>query len=186
MSEPASISQGIADRYAGAVLDLAREDGSEARIEADVDALDAALAESADLRALIASPIYSRAEQGQAIAALAGRMGLSATMTNVLRLMADRRRLFVLPQLIAQLRARLLAGRGEAEAEVTSAVALTPEQEARLAQALSGSEGRRIRLRTRVDPSLLGGMVVRLGSRMIDTSVRARLDRLTTTMKEAG
>lgn len=186
MSEPASISAGIADRYASAVFDLARESGSEARIEGDLDALDAALEGSADLRALIASPVYSRAEQAGAIAALAAHMGLSPVMSNTLRLMADKRRLFVLPPLLRALRARLAEARGETVAEVTSAQPLSAEQARRLEATLSEREGRRVRLAARVDPALIGGLVVRLGSRMIDTSVRSRLDRLQTLMKEAG
>ncbi len=186
MSESASISTGIAARYSQAVFGLAREDQQLPALEADVGALEAALGESADLRALIGSPIYSRTEQGAAIAAIAERMGLSVTMRNLLGLMAAKRRLFALPQLLASLRARLAAERGEVDAEVVSAQALTPDQEARLAATLSASEGKVVRLRTRVDAGLIGGLVVRLGSRMIDTSIQGRLGRLQTLMKDAG
>jgi len=191
VAETASISTGIAGRYAQAVFDLAREDGGRgdgalAAIESDLDALDAALAESADLRALIASPVYSRDEQGAAVAAIAQAMGLSPTTRNALGLMARNRRLFVLPQLIAGLRARIAAERGEVTAEVVSAQPLTPEQRDSLARTLSAGEGREVRLSARVDASLIGGLVVRLGSRMIDTSISARLGRLQTMMKDAG
>ena len=191
MAETASISTGIAGRYAQAVFDLARGDGARgdgalAAIESDLDALDAALAESADLRALIASPVYSRDEQGAAVAAIAQAMGLSPTTRNALGLMARNRRLFVLPQLIAGLRARIAAERGEVTAEVVSAQPLTPEQRDSLARTLSAGEGREVRLSARVDASLIGGLVVRLGSRMIDTSISARLGRLQTMMKDTG
>jgi F-type H+-transporting ATPase subunit delta len=185
VAEPASISSGIAQRYASAVFDLAREDGSLPSVESDIAALDAALGDSADLRALIASPIYSRDEQGAAIAAVAGRMGLSTTMRNVLGLMAQKRRLFTLPHLLAALRARLAEARGEVEAEVVSAQPLSPEQEARLRDTLSASQGKRVTLRARVDQGLVGGLVVKLGSKMIDTSIRSRLGRLQTSMREA-
>lgn len=185
MAEPAGISAGIAERYAAAAFDLAREDGSLPRIEADVDALDRALSESAELRDLIASPVYSREEQGRAIGALAAAMGLSPTTSNLLRLMAQKRRLFVLPQLVRALRARLARERGEVAAEVVSARPLTPEQQARLERTLSEAEGRRVRVSTRVDEGLIGGLVVRLGSRMIDTSLRTRLGRLQNTLRAA-
>ena len=106
MSEPASISSGIAARYAAAVFDLAKEEGALKALETDIDALDAALAASADLRSVIDSPILSRDDQAKAIAAVAAKMGLSATLANALSLMAANRRLFVLPHLIADIRER--------------------------------------------------------------------------------
>lgn len=186
MSEPASISTGIAGRYAQAVFDLAREESALPAVEADIGTLERALSESGDLRRLIGSPIYSREEQGSAIAALAQAMGLSPVMRNVLGLMAQKRRLFVLPQLLEVLRQRLSEARGEVAAEVVSAQPLSPEQQQRLAQTLSASAGKAVRLQTRVDPSLVGGLVVRLGSRMIDTSIRAKLGQLQNMMKEVG
>jgi F-type H+-transporting ATPase subunit delta len=186
VSEPASISTGIAGRYAQAVFDLARDEGMLPAVEADLGTLEAALHDSADLRALIASPIYSREEQGAAIAALGQAMGLSPVFRNVLGLMAQKRRLFVLPQLLQSLRDRLSEARGEVSAEVVSAQPLSAEQQARLADTLSAQAGKAVRLQTRVDPSLIGGLVVRLGSRMIDTSIRAKLGQLQNMMKEVG
>jgi F-type H+-transporting ATPase subunit delta len=186
VSEAASISTGIAGRYAQAVYDLAREEGSLDAVEADLESLGAALDDSADLRALISSPIYSRDEQGAAIGAIADRMGLSPVMRNVLGLMAQKRRLFVLPQLLQTLRARIAYARGEVAAEVVSAQPLSAEQESRLAETLSKKAGKSVKLNTRVDPSLIGGLVVRLGSRMIDTSIRAKLGQLQNMMKEVG
>lgn len=185
VAEPASISAGIAGRYASAVFDLAREDDGLGAVEADVQALDRALADSADLRALIASPIHTREEQGAAIGAVAARMGLSPVTRNVLGLMAQKRRLFVLPQLLSALRARLAAERGEAEAEVVTAQPLTADQEARLIETLSASQGKRVALRARVDAGLIGGMVVKVGSKMIDTSIRSRLGQLQGTLRAA-
>jgi len=105
VSEPASISSGIAARYATALFDLSKEENGLGALEKDVDLIDAALSASADLRDLISSPIYSRDDQGNAIAAIAAKSGLSALTTNTLKLMAAKRRLFVLPQLVADLRA---------------------------------------------------------------------------------
>jgi len=136
VSEPVSISTGIAARYATAVFDLAKEDKKLPALEADVDALDAALGSSADFKALISSPIYSREQQGDAIMAIAKKMGLSATVANTLALMASKRRLFVLPQMVSELRARLADEKGEITAEVTAAKALTKAQEDKLAKTL--------------------------------------------------
>ena len=186
MSEPASIATGIASRYATAVFDIAREGGALAALEADIDALDAALEDSADLRALIQSPLYSRDEQGRAMAGVGKAMGLTVTVQNVLGLLSAKRRLFVLPQLIAVLRRRIAAEKGEVTAEVTSAKTLTKAQSEKLASVLSAQAGKKVKIVASVDESLIGGLVVKVGSRMIDTSIRARLTALQNTMKEVG
>ncbi|MCL4189191.1 MAG: F0F1 ATP synthase subunit delta [Rhodobacteraceae bacterium] len=186
MTEPASISAGIAARYAAAVFDLAAESGAIAALEADSDALDAALDASADLRAMIASPVISRDEQGRAMAALAARMKLSPLLANTLGLMAANRRLFVLPQLVAALRARIAEAKGEVTAEVTAARALTAAQAERLAAALSARVGKTVKLKATVDEGLIGGLVVKVGSKMVDTSIRSRLAALQNAMKGVG
>ncbi len=186
MSEPASISTGIAGRYASAVFDLAKEAGALNALAADVEALDGALGQSGDLRAMISSPMISREDQGKAVAALAGPMHLSLLMANTLRLMAAKRRLFVLPQLVTELRSRIAAEKGEVTAEVVSATPLTEDQSAHLVATLKKRVGKDVTLKTTVDPSLIGGMVVKLGSTMIDTSIRAKLAALKNAMKEVG
>lgn len=186
MSEPASISSGIAARYATAVFELAKEEGALAALEGDVDALDAALAASADLRSLIESPILSREDQGKAIAAIAAKMGLSATVTNTLALMAANRRLFVLPHMLADIRARIAEEKGEVTAEVTSAAKLSAAQAKKLAATLKARVGKDVKLKTAVDETLIGGLVVKLGSIMIDTSVKSKLAALQNAMKEVG
>jgi F-type H+-transporting ATPase subunit delta len=186
VSEPASISSGIAARYAAAVFDLAKEDGVLKALEADTDALSTALAGSRDLAALIASPVISRDDQARAIGAVAQKMGLGPVLANTLQLMASKRRLFVLPQLLADLSARIAAEKGEVTAEVTSAAALSSEQAARLAETLKARVGKDVKLKTAVDESLIGGLVVKLGSTMIDTSVKAKLAALQNAMKEVG
>jgi F-type H+-transporting ATPase subunit delta len=186
VSELASISTGIAGRYAQAAFDLAREETMLPALEADIGALEEALSSSPDLRRLIGSAIYSREEQGAAIAAIGQRMKLSPVMLNVLGLMAQKRRLFVLPQLLQTLRLLLAQARGEVSAEVISAQPLSAKQLQQLADTLSASAGKAVRLNARVDPTLIGGLVVRIGSRMIDTSIRAQLGRLQNIMKEAG
>ena len=180
-----SYSGGIAERYATAVFEIMREEGQLDRLESDVTAIDGALSESADLRTLINSPVYPRAEQEAAIGAVAGAMDLSGTMQNTLRLMAQNRRLFVIPALVRSLREMLAEHRGEVTAEVTTAQPLTDDQRWRLGEALGRNVGKEIRIEERVDEGLLGGMIVRVGSKMIDTSIRSKLDALRNTMKEA-
>jgi F-type H+-transporting ATPase subunit delta len=186
VSEPASISSGIAARYAAAVFDLAKEGNGLKALEADAEALAAALDASADLRDLIASPIVTREEQGAAIAAIAAKMKLSELVSNTLQLMAAKRRLFVLPQMLADLAARIATEKGEVTAEVVSATALSAEQAQTLAATLKARVGKDVKLKTAVDESLIGGLVVKLGSTMIDTSVKAKLAALQNAMKEVG
>ncbi|WP_300036479.1 F0F1 ATP synthase subunit delta [uncultured Roseobacter sp.] len=186
MSEPASISTGIATRYATAIFEIANEDKAVTSLEADIDALQAAQADSSDFNALIHSPVYTRDEQGAAITAIAAKMGLSATMANTLALMAQKRRLFVLPQLLTSLQALIAEAKGEVTAEVTSAKELTKTQADKLAKTLKASTGKDVKLKTSVDDSLIGGLVVKVGSRMIDTSIRSKLNSLQNAMKEVG
>ena len=186
MSETASISTGIAGRYATAIFELAKEDKSLPALESDVDALETALGESADLRDLIGSPIYSRDAQGRAIVAVAEKMKLSATVRNVLGLMASKRRLFVLPHLLRGLHERIAEEKGEVTADVISAKNLTKAQEEKLAKTLKDSVGKDVKINLAVDESLIGGLVVKVGSKMIDTSIRSKLANLQNAMKEVG
>ena len=186
VSEPASISEGISGRYALAVFELAKDGNNLETMERDVEALQQALADSEDLRDLIHSPVYGRDAQFNAIGAVADKMGLSDTMKNTLKLMADKRRLFVLPGVLSTLKDMLAAERGEVTAEVTTATELSTEQRERLARTLSNKVGRKVSLSETVDPAILGGLIVKVGSRMIDTSIRSKLNALQNTMKEAG
>lgn len=186
VSEPASISLGIAARYASALFDLAKEGGALSALETDATALSETLAASADLREVIASPVISREDQGKALAAIAAKLGLSTLMSNTIALMADKRRLFVLPQLVSQLADLIAAEKGEVTAEVTAARALTAAQSKKLAETLKARVGKTVKLKTTVDESLIGGLVVKLGSTMIDTSVKAKLAALQNAMKEVG
>ncbi len=173
-------------RYASAVYDIAKETKSVGDIEADIAALQAAMTDSADFRTLISSPIYTRDEQSAAISAIAKKMKLSGTMANTLALMAQKRRLFVLPQLIATLRDLIATDKGEVTADVISAKALTKAQADKLAKTLKASTGKTVTLNASVDESLIGGLIVKVGSRMIDTSIRAKLNSLQNAMKEVG
>lgn len=186
MSEPASISTGIAARYAAAVYELAKEAKDVKGLEADIAVLTSVMAESADFNALIQSPVYSRADQAAAISAVAKKAGVSALMTNTLALMADKRRLFVLPQLVQTLRDVIASDKGEVTADVTSAKALTKAQSDKLAKSLKARLGKTVTINASVDESLIGGLIVKVGSKMIDTSISAKLSSLQNAMKEVG
>jgi F-type H+-transporting ATPase subunit delta len=186
VSEPASISLGIATRYATALFELAKDADALPALEADTAALSDALAVSPDLRATIASPVVSRDDQGRAIAAIATKLGLHPLTANTLALMAEKRRLFVLPQFLANLADQIAVEKGEVTAEVTAARALTAAQSKQLAETLKARVGKTVKLKTTVDESLIGGLVVKLGSTMIDTSVKAKLAALQNAMKEVG
>ena len=186
MSENASISTGIAARYATAIFELAKDEKALPAIEKDVDALDAALAVSDDLRDLISSPVYSRDDQQAAISAVAKQMKLSANLGNLLGLMAAKRRLFVLPQLLGALRALIAEEKGEVTAEVTAAKALTKAQSDKLAKTLKAQVGKDVKVNVAVDESLIGGLIVKVGSKMIDTSIASKLANLQNAMKEVG
>ncbi|MBT8417537.1 MAG: F0F1 ATP synthase subunit delta [Silicimonas sp.] len=186
MSESASHSTGIAVRYATAVFELAKENGDLDALERDIDTLEAAIDDSADLRDLIRSPIYSRTQQGAAVSALADKMGLTGVMANTLKLMASKRRLFVLTQLLVVLRGKIAEEKGEVTAEIKSAHALSEDQKTNLADTLKASVGKDVKMRISVDESLIGGLIVKVGSKMIDTSIRSKLAALQNTMKEVG
>jgi len=186
VSEPASISTGIAARYATAVYELARDAGDVKSLEGDIAILTSAMAESADFNALIHSPLYGRDEQRTAIAAIAKKAGLTPVMTNTLSLMADKRRLFVVPHLVRTLREIIAEAKGEVTADVTSATALTEAQSDKLSQTLKASLGKDVSINASVDESLIGGLIVKVGSKMIDTSIGSRLSSLQNAMKEVG
>lgn len=186
MSEPASISAGIAHRYATAIFEIAQENNGLAGLETGLNALSDALAASDDLRDLITSPLVSRADQEAAITAIAEKMGLEPVLRQSLGLMAQKRRLFVVPQLVAALRTLLADARGEVTADVVSAKALTKTQSEKLAATLTKSVGKTVNINATVDESLIGGLVVKVGSKMIDTSIRSKLDSLQNAMKEVG
>lgn len=186
VSEPSSISSGIAQRYATALFDLSLEAGALDALETDADALGTAIDDSDALRDLLTSPIYSRDETEQGIAAIAAKMGLQPLTGNTLQLMAQNRRLFVVPALIDALRAKIAEYKGEVTAEVITAKPLTALQTGKLTTALKATADQEIKLNVTVDEDIIGGLIVKMGSKMIDTSIRSRLNALKNTMKEVG
>ncbi len=172
----------LAARYATALFELAEERDALDAVAADLARVRAAFAEPA-LARLVRSPVVERAALEGAMETLADRLGLGELVANLLRVLARGRRLWLVPQIAGHYEARLAEARGEARAEVVSALPLDEDQRARLVKALEAGIGRRIRLEERVDPELLGGLVVQVGSRMIDASLRSRLQQLELAMK---
>ena len=186
VSETSSISTGIASRYATAVFELAKEGTELDALEHDIDTIEVTLNDSSDFRALINSPIYSRSAQGDAIAAIAAKLELGGTLSNTLKLMASKRRLFVLPHLVAALRQLIADEKGEVTADVRAARSLSDEQAGKLSETLRASVGKDVKMNVTVDENLIGGLIVKVGSKMIDTSIRSKLAALQNTMKEVG
>lgn len=175
----------VAGRYASALFDLARDERQLEAVERDMVQLAGMLKDSADLDRMVRSPVIPAAAQGSAIAAVAAGAGFSSLSSNFLQLLAKSRRLFALSDIIKVFREIAARHRGEVTAEVVSAHPLNEAQQAALEDALKGTAGgRNIRIETRVDPAILGGLVVKMGSRMIDNSLRTKLNLLKTRMKE--
>jgi len=176
---------GLADRYAAALFELADERKELDAVANDLRSLRAMLRDSADLRRLIRSPVLSRDEQGKAIASLAQAAQVSPLSRNFLGLLAQNRRLFALPEMIEGYLRRLATARGEVTAHVTSAQELSPQQREAVNEQLRKAVGRKVAVDVAIDPGLLGGLVVRVGSRMVDASIRSKLNRLQLAMKGA-
>ena len=183
MDISAGIQASLAGRYASALFELASEAGTVTAVEGDLDRLAEALDESAELRALIRNPEFSREQIGKVLGGLADYLGLAELTRNFLGVLAENRRISHLPAMIRAFHAIAAAQRGEVTAEVASAHALTDEQVTALEQKLRAREGRTVKLKTRVDPDLLGGLVVTVGSKRIDGSIRTRLNSLAQAMK---
>jgi F-type H+-transporting ATPase subunit delta len=179
-------ASGLAGRYAAALFELADEGDTLDAVAGDLGNLRSLLGESADLGRLIRSPVLSREEQGRAITAVAERAGFHELTVRFLGLLAQKRRLFVLPEIIAAYETMLAHQKGEVSAELVSAVALSDDQARAVQEQLSAALGQSVTLARAVDPSLLGGLVVRVGSRMIDASLRTKLQRLELAMKGAA
>jgi F-type H+-transporting ATPase subunit delta len=174
---------GLASRYALALFELADEAKQLDRVADDLKALRALLAESAELRRLVRSPVLGRAQQGRTIQAILESAGAADLTRRFLGVVAGNKRLFVVDQMIAAYLAELARRRGEMTADVTTAQPLTEAQRNALTDQIKKAVGAKVSINVAVDPSLLGGMVVKVGSRMIDTSLKTKLNRLQLAMK---
>lgn len=186
MAENTSQISGVAGRYANALFELALDDKSLGETEKDLDRLTALVAESDDLKRLIRSPVFSAEEQTRAIAAVLDKAGIGGLVANLIKVAAGNRRLFAVPEIVTGFKRRAAAHRGEVSAEVVSAEPLSDKHVADLKAALKASLGKDVALDTKVDPSLIGGLIVKIGSRMIDGSLKNKLNSLKLAMKEVG
>jgi F-type H+-transporting ATPase subunit delta len=181
-SETTGVS-GLAERYAAALFDLADERRTLDEVATNLRELRAMLQASGDFLRLIRSPILSRDQQAKATGMVAERAGLSPLVRDFLAVVARNRRLFAVPAMIEAFLAKLAARRGEVTAEVFAAQPLSEAQLAALNEQLRRSIGSRVSVDVRVDPGLIGGLVVKLGSRMVDGSIKSKLQRLQLAMK---
>lgn len=178
-----SIRASLSGRYAAALFDLAAENRSIDTVEASLETLSRGLAESDDLRRLTGSPLTGRKDAGKAMAATAQAMQLDDTTTRFLGVLAENRRLGQIPAIVRAFRTLASTHRGEIRAEVASAHPLTDDQVDQLGQQLRQRVGSDVAVDLSVDKALLGGLVVRIGSQMIDSSIRTRLNTLAHAMK---
>lgn len=175
----------VGSRYAQALFDLAVETNGFDAVDADLRSLKAMLADSEDLRRLIASPVFDAEAKARALKAVATQAQFSATTIKFLGLVTRNGRASALPSTIRSFQLLAAKRRGAIAAEVTTAIQLTPEQAKGLQAALRQALGRDPEIETRVDPSILGGMKVRVGSRLYDASLRSKLDQLKFALKRA-
>ena len=175
----------VGARYAQALFDLALETGELGVVEADLKSIKTMLAESADLRTLLGSPTFTSEQRGAGVQAVADRAGLAATTRKFLGLLTANRRLAALSSVITSFQALSAKHRGVVSAQVVTAVPLSAEQTRGLASALRLSLGKDPEIETRVDPAILGGVKVRVGSRLFDASLKSKLDSLKFALKRA-
>lgn len=183
MENSGGIKASLQGRYASALFDLASENGVVSAVESDLDKLREAILGSADFAALIRDPQVSREAAAKIVDGIAGVLGLSDLTKNFLGTLAGNRRLSALPEIIRAFSTIAAAARGEVTAEVASAHALSDDQVKALEAKLKEREGRNVKIKTSVDPELLGGLVVTIGSKRIDSSIRTRLNSLAQAMK---
>lgn len=179
-------ASGVSGRYASALYDLADEQGAIDAVAGDLANLQKMIDDSDDFRRFLKSPILSRTDQSKGIAAITEKAQLSPITKKFLGLVAQNRRLFALPGMIRGFREILADRRGQAAAEVVSAAPLSDSQRMSLTDQLKKTVGRNVDIVAKVDPSILGGLIVRVGSRMVDSSLRSKLSRLKLAMKGVG
>lgn len=186
VSEAETMVFGVAERYATALFELASETGELEIVEADIARFETLRRESADLRRLMKSLVFSNEDQVRAIGAVVEAAGLGQTVSNFIKLVASNNRLAAMADMFRGFRQLLADRRGEVTAGIVSAIPLSDGQLADIKRALADISGKSVHVELDVDPSLIGGLVVKLGSRMIDTSLKTKLDALKIALKEVG
>jgi F-type H+-transporting ATPase subunit delta len=184
-AEDPSVS-GVSGRYATALFELARDENSIDAVMADLNKFEGLLAESADLKRLVRSPVFSADAQLKALSAVLDRAEIGGVTANFLKVLTSNRRLFAVADVIRAFRALVAKFKGEATADVTVAETLSDKNLDALQAALKSVTGKDVTLNVKVDPSIIGGLVLKLGSRMVDSSLRTKLNSIKHAMKEAG
>ncbi len=180
------IISGMAGRYAGALFELAREEKAVDKVKADLEQFDALIAANPDLNRMVRSPVFSADEQLKALSAILDKAGISGIAANFLRVIATNRRLFALREIIRGYRALVAKHKGEVSAQVTVAEKLSDANLDALKSALkSVTGGKDMDLDVKIDPAIIGGLIVKVGSRMVDSSLRTKLNAIKFAMKEA-
>jgi F-type H+-transporting ATPase subunit delta len=183
--EEATVS-GVAGRYATALFELALEAGAIDRIREELDTFDTLATSNPDLMRVIRSPVFGAEEQTKALTAVLERAGIGGVTAQFLKVVASNRRLFAVRQIIKSFRTLVARHKGEVTAQVTVAERLNDARLAEIKDALATVTGKDVHVEMHVDPSIIGGLVVKLGSRMVDTSLRTKLNAIKHAMKEAG
>ena len=184
-AEETSVS-GVSGRYATALFELARDENSIDAVLVDLDQFNSMLEESTDLQRLVRSPVFSAEIQLSALTAILNQAGIGGIAANFLKVLTTNRRLFAVADVIRAFRALVAKYKGKAAADVTVAEALNEKNLDALKAALKSVTGKDVALNVKVDPAIIGGLVVKLGSRMIDSSLRTKLNSIKHAMKEAG
>ena len=186
MAQSASPISGITERYAAALFDLALAEKKLPGVATDLARFDKLLAGSDELMSVVRSPVFSAEDQLNAVDGVLKKAKVSGLVGNFIRVIARNRRLFVMPGMLEAYQRLVSEHKGETSAEVTVAKALSAQQTKELKAALKSAVGKDVAIDAKVDPSLLGGMIVKVGSRQIDTSLRTKLSSLKLALKEVG
>lgn len=180
------IVSGMAGRYANALFELALEEKNIDAVKRDLDRFDALVAGSPDLTRLVRSPVFTAEEQANALSAILDKAGIGGLAANFLKLVASNRRLFAVREMVRAFRTLVARHKGEVTAEVTVAEKLNDKHLDALKTALKGVTGKDVELDVKLDPSIIGGLIVKVGSRMVDTSLKTKLNSIKHAMKEVG
>jgi F-type H+-transporting ATPase subunit delta len=186
VAENGQIVSGIAGRYASALFELAQEENKVDAISKELDSFAALIDGSADLRAFIKNPVFTAGEQLAAVSALLAKAKLNGLGANFLKMVASNRRLFAIEGMIRGYRRLVAESRGVIAAEVTVAEAMSDKNRKAVKEALASLTGKSVDVAEKVDPSIIGGLIVKMGSKMVDASVRTKLNSMKLAMKEAG
>jgi len=182
----APIVSGMAGRYATALFELALESNAVEAIKTDLETFDRLVADSADLTRLVRSPVFTAEEQLRALSAVLERARIGGLAAKFLKLIASNRRLFAVRDVVKAYRALVAGHKGEVSAEVTVAEPLNNAHLAAITDALKAVTRKNVEVNVRIDPAIIGGLIVKLGSRMVDSSLRTKLNAIKHAMKEVG